>query len=185
MECPFVPERLAALKTWADSGAYRAILERQGGARVERLLEVVKIQAYELAPEGETVDPYVIVLDGDGQLLRTRSVSARRDAEWKGFRSTDKGVNQPRAFADGKPLFFEIWDANYVTDSFVGGFVIYPDSREAVPGPSGEHLAEYTARILWDWKEPRPVSRAGYARVSVRFTERPTSSLGSEAKGVK
>ena len=38
-------------------------------------------------------------------------------------------------------------------------------------GP-GSRSAEYTARILWDWKEAGAVSRLGHARVRVRFTRR-------------
>jgi len=86
---PFVPERLAALKAWADTGAYRAILDRRGETGADRLIEVVKIQAFELAPEGRTIDPYVIVFDGDRQVLRTASASGVREAQWQGFKSTD------------------------------------------------------------------------------------------------
>ena len=49
----------------------------------------------------------MIVMDGDRQVLRTRYASAVRDAKWSGFKSTDAGVEQPRAFENGQPLFFE------------------------------------------------------------------------------
>ncbi len=82
LEHPYYQERLAMLKTWADSGAYRAILDRRIDPSEDQLIEVVKIQAFELAGEGETVDPYVIVTDGDRQVLQTRYASAVRQAEW-------------------------------------------------------------------------------------------------------
>ena len=127
LEHPYYQERLAMLKTWADSGEYRVILDRRIGPSEDQLIEVVKIQAFELAGEGETVDPYVIVTDGDRQVLRTRYASAVREAQWTGFKLTDAGVDQPRTFRDGQPLFFEIWDSNYLEDTFLGGLVVYPD----------------------------------------------------------
>jgi hypothetical protein len=40
----------------------------------------------------------------------------------------------------------------------------------------GELLADYTAKILWDWREPQPISRSGHARVQVRFSRRKASA---------
>ena len=173
---PFVPERLAALKAWADTGAYRAILGRRGDGKDDQLIEVIKIQAFELAPAGQTIDPYLIVFDEDKQVLRTATALGRREAQWRGFQSTDRGVNQPRTFRDGQPLFFEIWDSNYSYDAFIGGFVVYPDGHDSAVDKSGNRVAEYTAKILWDWKEPQAISRAGFARVTVRFLKRQASS---------
>jgi len=172
LEHPYYQERLAMLKAWVDTGAYRKILERSDDPSKGQLIEVVNIQAFELADEGQTVDPYVIVMDGDRQVLRTRYASSVREAEWSGFKATDPGVEQPRAFLNGQPLFFEIWDRNYVTDTFIGGFVIYPDGRDAKLNEAGEAIAEYTGKILWDWKESQAVSRPGYSRVQVKFTLR-------------
>jgi hypothetical protein len=169
---PFVPERLAALKAWVDAGAYRSILDRPDRVRPDRLIEVVEIQAFELASEGQAIDPYVVVFDGDHQILTTATAPGRREARWSGFKGTDPGVEQPRPFEDGRPLFFEIWDSDYGPDSFVGGFAIYPDGRDARSSEAGEMHAEYTARILWDWKDPRAISRAGHGRVTVRFLRR-------------
>jgi Zn-dependent protease with chaperone function len=103
LEHPYYQERLAMLKVWADSDNYRALINRREGSDGQ-LIEIVRIDPFELAPEGQTVDPYVIVTDGDRQILRTRYAPAGREAGWHGFRSTDKGVDQPRAFRDGQPL---------------------------------------------------------------------------------
>jgi hypothetical protein len=172
LEHPYYQERLAMLKVWVDSGAYRSILARREDPAADHLIEVVKIQAFELASEGQTVDPYVMVTDGNRQVLRTRYASAVRNVQWKGFKSTDPGVDQPRACSDGQPLFFEIWDSNYFGDTFLGGLVVYPEEKDARSGADGELLADYTAKIHWDWKEPQSVSRPGHARVWVRFTKR-------------
>ncbi len=183
LENPYVPERLAMLKTWVDTGAYREILGRSAAGGEGQLIEVVKVQAFELAPEGETVDPYVIVLDGDQQVLRTVPVNGMREAQWKGFKSTDKGVNQPRSFRDGGPLLFEIWDCDYLNDAFIGGFVVYPHGRDATTDKDGNRVAAYTAKIQWDWKDSQAISRPGYARVLVRFLRRETDQ-GIGAKDV-
>lgn len=143
------------LKAWDDTGAYRAILGRRGDEEDDQLIEVVKIQAFELAPQVQTIDPYVIVLDEDKPVLRTATATGRREAQWRGFKSTDRGVNQPRAFRGGQPLFFESWDSNYSYDAFIGGLVVYPDGDDSAAGGSGDRVAEYTAKILWDWKGPQ------------------------------
>ena len=107
LEHPYYQERLAMLKAWVDTGVYRKILDRTADPSEGQLIEVVNIKAFELADEGQTADPYVIVRDGDRQVLRTRYASALREAEWSGFKPTDAGVEQPRAFQNGQPLFFE------------------------------------------------------------------------------
>jgi Zn-dependent protease with chaperone function len=177
LDHPYYQERLAMLKAWAGTGAYREILGRRGASADDQLIEVVRIQAFELAAEGQTVDPYVIVTDGEKQVLATRYASGVREAEWSGFQSTDAGVDQPRAFSDGQPLFFEVWDSNYLENTFLGGFVVYPDGSKAAPGADGERLADFTARILWDWKGPQAISRPGHARVWVRFTRRQSAKI--------
>ena len=57
LEHPYYQERLAMLKAWADSGAYRAILDRRIDPSEDQLIEVVKIQAFELAGEGRRSIP--------------------------------------------------------------------------------------------------------------------------------
>ena len=179
---PFVPERLAALKAWVDTGVYRSILARRA-AVTDQLIEVVKIQAFELASANEKVDPYVLVFDKDQQFLRTRAAAGLRNAEWRGFKTTDKGVDQPRHFLDGQPLFFEIWDDNTpLPSTFIGGFVAYPDGHDAVQDKAGERVAKYTIKILWDWKDPRSISRSGFARVTFRFLTRQTDSQGVSSR---
>lgn len=186
LDHPYYQERLAMLRDWAETGAYRDLLRRRVDPSAGRLIEVVLIRAFELAPQGQAADPYVVVTDGGRQLLKTRYAAAAREAEWTGFRATDAGVDQPRSFRDGQPLFFEVWDADYGDDAFLGGFVVYPRSRDASPGADGELLAEYTARILWDWRDARAVSRAGHARVRVRFTRREGPAAGGTgAEGVE
>src|SRR5262249_39824813 len=85
LEHPYYQERLAMPRVWADRGPSRAILARREDPAADQLIEVVKIQAFELADEGQTVDPYVIVTDGNQQILRTRYARAVRDAQWAGF----------------------------------------------------------------------------------------------------
>ncbi len=185
LDNPYYHERLAMLKTWADTGAYRVILDRREDVGADQLIEVVEIRAYELAPEGQAVDPYVIVSNGDRKVLQTRSTSGVRTAQWKDFKSTDRDVDQPRALRDGQPLFLEIWDDNYLDDTFLGGFAIYPASQDAVSGAGGERVAEYTTRILWEWREPQTISRPGHARVWVRFLRRQANAGQGAAKEAK
>jgi hypothetical protein len=172
LDHPYYQERLAALKQWVDSGAYQKLRDRPASDAAERLVEVVKLQLFELAPAGQSVDPYVIASDGTRPLLRTKYASGVRHAEWKDIRPTDRLVDQPRAFRDGQPLFFEIWDADFGDDSFIGGFVIYPNGRDAPEGKEGEQVARYEAPIRWDWRDRRLTARPGLARVWIRLSQR-------------
>lgn len=179
LESPFIPERLAALKTWIDSGALEGILGRQSAPDAGQLIEVTRIDAFDLAAEGETIDPYVILFDGSHQVLRTSTASGRRSAAWWGFKATDAGVEQPRSVLDGQPIFGEIWDDNYLGDTFIGGFVAYPDSRDATAGGDGARVAEYTCKIQWDWKDSTAIARPGSAKVTIRFTRKRSPEAGS------
>ena len=59
---------------------------------------------------------------------------------------------------------------------FVGGFTVYPNSLNTVIDSSGHRIAKYIVKILWDWKEAQAISRPGFARVTIRFLKRQTSS---------
>lgn len=169
---PYIPERLAALKVWADTGAYRSILDRPKTSPQRQLVEIVSIEAFDLAPEGGTVYPYVVVRDGKQYVLRTHYARKGRAAWWGDFPRGHKSIQQPRQLSDGQPLFFEIWDSGYVYDGFVGGFAVYPYRRDATKEEQSDgYVAEYTARILWDWKEAQTITRPGYAVVRVRFLD--------------
>jgi hypothetical protein len=184
LDHPYYQERLAALKSWVDSAGYAELLKRSQAPAADQLFEVVKIQAFELAPEGQTVDPYVIVFDEADQVLRSKYLTGVRNAEWKGFRATEVGVDQPRLFHDGKPLFFEIWDANYGDDTLIGGFVIYPYGVDGSLDANGERIAAYAPEIRWDWKVAQPTSRPGHARVWVRFSKRQNGAGAPQRQGV-
>ena len=179
LEHPYYQERLAALKAWADTGAPREILGRGASAGPPRLVEVARIRAYELAPRGSTVAPYVMVFDGDKRVLRTVTARKARESEWSGFQGSDKGVDQPRAMADGQPLFFEIWDDGYASDGLVGGFAVYPRAVDGRDDGTGGLVADYGVPIVWDWKEAGTVSRPGHAEVRVRFSRR--GGVGEDA----
>jgi hypothetical protein len=62
--------------------------------------------------------------------------------------------------------------------------VVYPESKDAKQNTDGVVLAEYTAKILWDWQDPQTVSRPGYARVQVRLSRRSATAdkIVGEAK---
>jgi hypothetical protein len=165
---PFVPHRLRALRQWVQGGHFQAILERDVSRAGNLLVSVESVEAFELAPTGQAVDPYVQAFDGDKRFLRTVYGRAVRSARWEDFDPMSPSVQQPLRFRNGQPLFFEIWDRNWIQDTLIGGFVIYPHREDA----NDKGVATYNADIIWDWKQRRAVARAGYARVKVRFSER-------------
>jgi hypothetical protein len=86
----------------------------------DQLSEVVAIPAKELAPEGPTDDPSVIVSAGDRKHLRARATSGTQMAQGKDFQSTDREVDQPRAQRDRPPRSFAIQEDNDRDDTFLG-----------------------------------------------------------------
>ncbi len=87
--------------------------------------------------------------------------------------STDAGVDQPRALGDGQPLYFEIWDDNYLNDSFIGGFVVYPTARMPGPAPTAS-----------DWPIIRRGS-SGTGGILNRFPVQATLGSGYDSHGGK
>jgi hypothetical protein len=79
---PFVPERLATLKAWADTGTSGTMVAQAARARPEQLLEIVPIEAYELVPAGQAIDPYVLVFDGGQWIVRTARRLGVGEARW-------------------------------------------------------------------------------------------------------
>ena len=153
------------IQVWADTG-----LTRRSSRGVEVPAERMAHRGRERSrrssspPRAKTIDTCVIVADGNRQILKTRYVSGCPRGPVAGLRvEPDAGVEQPRAFRDGQPLFFELWDSDYLADTFLGGFVVYPKGVRPSPVLEGERLADYTARILWDWKGPQTISRPGHA----------------------
>lgn len=163
-QAPFIPERVAALKSWADAGLYRRILARSEpkSASGDQLVVFQKIEVSGLAPEGETVDPYVIVFGEDEQLFKTPAISSTRAATWREFALSHR-------CADGQPFFFEIWDANTFDDTLLGGFAIYPANPEH---DQKRGRTRYTTSIVWDWEQRSSRTRDGVANVEVEFRKR-------------
>ena len=161
---PFIPQRLAALKMWEKGGAYRAILGRtksQADA-ADQLAVITTIKAAGLAPSGEKIDAYVIAYDGDRKLLTTPKVKNCHAATWS-------KINVVHRCANGRPIFFEIWDSNLFADTLVGGFVIFAVNPKT---DGGKGSATYTVNIVWDWKERMGQTRSGLVQVTVEFTKR-------------
>lgn len=162
-ESPFIPERVAALKLWADSGEWKEILDRtSSGARSQgsQLIVFDAISVSGLTSGETTVDPYVVVFDDQHQIFTTTVVNGVRAATWR-------EVNVPANHLDGKPYYFEVWDSNYGSDTLVAGFTIRPPKAPA----KGEKTV-LQAPLIWNWKERSNVTQQGYAQVRVYFKER-------------
>ena len=154
---PFIPERLAALQQWADTGRYREILARNAPVDTKQLVTIQAIALANLAPEDEPVDVYVTAFDeSDEKLFVTKTAKDMASVTWHKIDSTHGCMN-------GQPVFFEIWQDNYLRDELLGGFVIYPMKDQKT----------YRVPILWDWKERSDTVRAGMARIDMEFHERP------------
>ena len=54
---PYYQERLASLKKLIDAGAYRKLRDRSVGPPSGALIEITKIQTFELAGQGGTASP--------------------------------------------------------------------------------------------------------------------------------
>jgi Zn-dependent protease with chaperone function len=153
---PFIAERLAALKFWADSGAFRAILYRKDAPPNNLKVEIKAIMVDELCPEGKTVDTYLRIIQREKIRVETIKQDNVRAAAWA-------DVGTPFDCEDGEPVFVEIWDSRLLStvrgDSLIGLFAIYPRRGQSV----------YKAGIQWDVLERNTTVRAGTGKVKIAF----------------
>jgi Zn-dependent protease with chaperone function len=164
-DSPYVPERLAALKQWSASERYQDIFSRtwnRADPNADQLVVVKMIKAAELAGEESTVHPYVKVYDGPKELFRTPYAKNTRSATWS-------GIDYSFQCSDRQPVFCEIWSRGYVSDTFIGGFVVYP-VNPANDRENGRTV--YTAPIDWNWKNRTHTARNGLAEMTVEFQKR-------------
>lgn len=162
-ESPFVPERIAQLVMWAGSGSYREILGRtatSSGPDPDQIVTFRSITIYNVANSND-VNPYVVAYSGDKRLFVTTVVDQQSSVQWT-------GIDQTRALLDSQPVFFEIWSSDWGSDSFLGGFVIYPKNL----GRGHGHPQILQSPIDWDWKERVTTSRQGFAKVSLEYSTR-------------
>lgn len=157
-EVPFVPDRIAALTYYAQSDEYAALLVRKRSVTGPRLMTVRSVSVRGVAAKESPVSPYLIAYDGRKKLLTTGPVPKVTGARWK-------SIDQVHRVDDGQPLFFEIWDDCYGPDELIGGFVIYARSDDQL----------HSARVLWDWKDRKSISRSAYAEVELEFHADPES----------
>jgi Zn-dependent protease with chaperone function len=158
--CPFVPERMAALKLFVKSGQYEQVLNRPASTNSPVITTIQGIDLAGLAKAPQTVAPYVKCYVRDQQVLITPTAKAGSAAHWQGFRTTLTEVA-------GEPVFFEVWNDGYLSDELLGGFVVYPFPVDAsAPGDQVEQL--HVVNILWDWKAPTEAEHAGVAKVALR-----------------
>ena len=163
LEHPFIPERLAALKAWAETGACEQILARTKSPNEQLLIVFNELGVGPVGAEDATVHPYVVAYEGHEALFATTTVKNSLRPKWTNLQCV-------RRCTAGQPVYFEIFDDGWTTDTVIGGFVVYPTKGQTV----------YSVPILWDWKESTSVSRQGLAEVRVEFRERTTAEKSQE-----
>lgn len=154
---PFIAQRLAALKLFAESDQYRGLRQRSAEESPRMLVIVEDIEVLGVADPGSGIYPYVRCSVGEKELFCTGTKPWGTTAVWK-------GLGKIAVDRVGQPVIFEIWNDGNVLDSQVGGFVIYPPL-------SSEEFATSTASILWDWKDRSSSTRIGVAHVKLRFAK--------------
>lgn len=163
-QSPFIPERVAALKRWAESGAYPSLLERTDatGDSSDQIVVIKSITVHDIASADETADPYVVVHCQERERFRTVSASNRRSVRWR-------EIDEPFHCPDRQPIVCEIWDDDLGSDRLIGGFTIFPVNPEH---DEDAGRLQYATSIVWDWKERSSQTRTGLAEVEVEFRER-------------
>jgi Zn-dependent protease with chaperone function len=152
LPAPFIPERISALKDWADTKAWQSILARTKGADPGRLIVIEHIGIEGLASKDQPRNPYIVAYVGSQKIFTTAAASKVVKAKWK-------DISVAHSCIDWQPIFFEVWDDCYGRDELMAGFVLYPE-----PGRQ-----QYHARLMWDWKDRTSITRAGLAEIEVDF----------------
>lgn len=163
VEMPYVAERLAALKQFVAAGQYQALLDRpaKGGRQLMVTLEGIDLLG--LAPTGAKVSPYFKCYDGDQLLITSATAPRGHVAYFKEFRTAIK-------IPLGTPLFFEVWDDGYASDTLLGGFVLYPNLPPEKANALGHTMEQVVSSpILWDWKERSTRTDVGVARARLQL----------------
>lgn len=161
---PFVPDRLAALKSWAKSGSYKQILARTTPAGDPQSVTIDVLLLKNLTAEGESTDPYVRVFVDDGVCLETViQTNMERDAAWA-------NIVLPSRLIARQPIYFEVMDHNSLwTDSIVGAFAVDFQPNKNV----------YATPILWDVADRKQIARTGLAKVKLHTTAGELNNNGS------
>jgi hypothetical protein len=140
------------------SKAYDEILAREErGSEPRQHVTVRSIVVRNIADE--EVNPYLVVYSESRRLFTTAAAKGLRSAAWS-------KIDRTEVLQDGQPIFVEVWGSDWGGDSFLGGFVIYPERPAA--GEDGLTTV-CRAPLEWDWKQRTTTSRQGYAEVTLEF----------------
>jgi len=169
-DAPFIADRLAALKAWEKSGRYQEVLSRAAGKTTPQLLTIETVVLKNISPEGSKIYPYVIAKDDSGnELFKTRTGLPTSDADWK-------DINVTTGMAEGRPIFFEVWESRTGTDRLLGGFYIQPVQSDS----------QYNVRLRKDWTDRVTDVNPSFAQVKVRIDDKPSEAqrTGGQTNGV-
>lgn len=162
LESPYLVERLAALRQYVDSGHYEQVLNQTAEEGNQAITTLQRLELVGLAPQGQGVMVYLRVYAGDQLVMRTPTSARGTQANFAGFRTTISETV-------GEPLFFEIWEDGYLSDTLLGGFAVYPRR----PEKRGPLEVTQHVPILWDWQNQTTQSRRGLASVKLRIVPVP------------
>jgi Zn-dependent protease with chaperone function len=157
-DTPFVPDRLASLKTWVKSGKYAELLNRPLPDDAAKILTVETIVLRNIAIEGAKVYPYVIAKSDKGaELFRTKTGLPASDVQWL-------NINASLGSTEAQPIFFEVWESRKATDRLLGGFCIQPVQSES----------QYNVRLIKDWAGRTTDVNPSFVKLKVRVEDRQT-----------
>ena len=152
-EAPFIPERIAALKYWAEKGPYRQILAHRGTIEDRQMVVIKSISVTGVAAEDSPADIFIRAYDqAYNKLFRLQTAKKVTEAAWE-------PIDVAHRCLDCQPVFFEAWQAGTFKNWLLGGFVIYPEKGRS----------SYSVPIIWSWNERSDTARAGTATVEVTF----------------
>jgi hypothetical protein len=164
-----LPQVAAAYSCYRFFGVNRIgskrILSRTTGSEdpnLDQIVTVTKIQIQNVASKENAVSPYVVCYSGHKKLFRTTHVANARSANWVDIDVSFGGH-------DGQPLFCEIWSNGRLSDTLLGGFVIYPVNPK---NNKDDGRTVYVTRIDWNWKERAESTLQGLAEMTVEFSVR-------------
>lgn len=154
LESPFIPERIASLKSWASSPQYEAILSRATGS--EGQLSIVRsLQIDGIGSQSKPLHIFFKASDGRKPFLISNSAQSSGNSKWTDF-------NSPVECLDGQPLYFEVWEDQLVSDRLLGGFVVYPRLG----------VTKYTVSFDWDWNTRSGISTPVVVELMIDFSTR-------------
>ena len=151
---PFIPDRIAALYDWANSGHLGNILSRTEPQQTKNIVDVVLVVAENVASKNDPIDVYLKFLVNGRVVLKTTKVKGATSAVYRKLKTQI-------AMHEAALLEVEFWSDGTLGDKLVGIATLFPVRSQR----------KYVADIQWDIESRSSITRTGVIKLLLNVQE--------------